>query len=262
MAGDCNGLENQQWVYDPPSGAIIYGNGATNGSQLCLDAGTMQEGNTLMVWGCNGLSQQQFGYDANMMTLYLRTSVADASLCLDLQGGGLTKGTAIDVWGCDGCWNQQFTVGGGITTLATWRRSWGRRSSDCPPVPQPGPAPQPGPPGTCLGGWPSFNNAASLEADPWGAYLKAVYGAVPPDGGDYPMCMGDFWMFHAAEPTFKKVKTPASDGTCPSKNEDGRFYSKCVSIPPPNVVWSWHKPPYKAFADNTWVEVQGWSLST
>ena len=255
---DCNGLDNQQWVYDPPSGAIIYGNGAKVGSQLCLDAGHMQQGTTLMVWGCNNQKQQVWGYDAKMMTLYLRESLTNAAFCMDIYGGTLTKGTRVDVWGCSGCWNQQFTVGGGITALATLGATpseggslRSNRAQTCPPIPGPGPAP--GPAGTCLGGWPEFANAASLAADPWGAYMKAVYGAVPSDG--YPMCMGDFWMFHTGHPTFAKVKKPASDGSCPSKDEDGRFYTKNNAISPPQVAWSWHRPPYKAFADNTWVEV-------
>ena len=100
---ECTGLVNQQWVYDPPSGAILYGNGGSP-MQLCLDAGDMKQGTELQVWGCNNLPQQQWGYDSKMLTLYLRNSLTDASTCMDLFGGGVTKGTSVDVWGCSGCW--------------------------------------------------------------------------------------------------------------------------------------------------------------
>ena len=99
----CNGLVNQQWVYDPSSGAIIYGNGGSP-AQLCLDAGDMQGSTQLKVWGCNNMPQQQWGYDAHMLTLYLRASVTDASTCLDLYAGGLKAGVVVDAWACNGCW--------------------------------------------------------------------------------------------------------------------------------------------------------------
>ena len=151
--------------------------------------------------------------------------------------------------------SQQFTLGGGITDLATRgvtpAASVEGRAGVCPPVPGPGPAP--GPAGTCLGGWPKFSNAASLAADPWGAYMKAVYGAVPSNG--YPMCMGDFWMFHTGVPGFDKLKKPASDGQCPQKKVAGRVYTTNNNIPPPRTIWSYHPPPFQPFHDNAWVEV-------
>jgi hypothetical protein len=85
--------------------------------------------------------------------------------------------------------------------------------------------------------------------------MKAVYGAIPPDGAAYPMCMGDFWMFHTAEPTFAKVKKPKSDGKCPAHKVEGRLYDANNAISPPHVAWSFHPAPFHAFADNTWVEV-------
>ena len=100
---ECTGFVNQQWVYDPPSGAILYGNGGIP-TQLCLDAGGMHGGTELQVRECNNLPQQQWGYDSKMLTLYLRKSLTDASTCMDLFGGGVTKGTSVDVWGCSGCW--------------------------------------------------------------------------------------------------------------------------------------------------------------
>ena len=67
--------------------------------------------------------------------------------------------------------------------------------------------------------------------------------------------MGDFWMFHTAEPTFAKVKKPKSDGKCPAHKVEGRLYDANNAISPPHVAWSFHHAPFHAFADNTWVEV-------
>lgn len=45
-----------------------------NGQDKCVDAGDMSEDSPLMVWDCNGLSQQNWGYDADMKTIYLSDS--------------------------------------------------------------------------------------------------------------------------------------------------------------------------------------------
>ena len=85
--------------------------------------------------------------------------------------------------------------------------------------------------------------------------MKAVYGAVPPDGKDYPLCMGDLWLFHTGVPEFDKVKRPASDGECPTKAVAGRLYTNNNGLPPPQAIWSYHPPPFQPFEDNAWVEV-------
>ena len=43
----------------------------------CLDAGSMQDGFQLMLWSCNGLPQQQWGYDASASRVYL----ANTAVC-------------------------------------------------------------------------------------------------------------------------------------------------------------------------------------
>ena len=90
--------------------------------------------------------------------------------------------------------------------------------------------------------------------------MKAVYGSVPPDGkANYPMCMGDFWMFHTGVPGFDKLKKPASDGNCPKKAVAGRLYDGSAKgghmIREPRTIWSYHPPPFQPFPDNAWVEV-------
>jgi len=44
------------------------------GQDKCVDAGDMSEDFDLMIWDCNGLSQQIWGYDADMKTIYLSDS--------------------------------------------------------------------------------------------------------------------------------------------------------------------------------------------
>merc|ERR1712232_654266 len=43
-------------------------------ADFCLDAGDMSEGFQLIVWECNGLDQQAWGYDSEAKTLYLANS--------------------------------------------------------------------------------------------------------------------------------------------------------------------------------------------
>ena len=86
--------------------------------------------------------------------------------------------------------------------------------------------------------------------------MKAVYGSVPPDGkANYPMCMGDFWIFHTGVSGFDKLKKPASDGKCPTKKVAGRVYTHNNDLRYPNTIWSYHPPPFQPFPDNAWVEV-------
>ena len=137
----CNGGVHQQWVYDPSSGALIWGgNGAS--PAVCVDSHDFTSGSTLFIWECNGLGAQQWGFDASMKSLYLRASEADASACMDLRGGSLDDGATVQVWGCNGCWNQQWLLGGGVELVSppqslggswpTRRSNRTRRAYQCP----------------------------------------------------------------------------------------------------------------------------------
>ena len=104
---------------------------------------------------------------------------------MDLNGGSFTPGGKVQTWSCNSCWNQQFLLAGGVTGQSQWREARASPARDtvqlprtCPPVPSP-------PAAACAGGWPSFSSAAALEASPWGAYVKDVYGSVPANA-QYP----------------------------------------------------------------------------
>lgn len=201
---ECNGGLHQQWVFDEPSQAIVYGGDVSK--TMCLDGGIgMKRGNELMIWGCNGQSQQKWGYDPVSLTMYLSQSEGNANGCLDMFGGVWKNGQKAWIWDCNGCWNQQWILGGGVDpkfqsnssdtlTLSSGTSTEKRRVDaedirdatplSCPSIPSPGPSPGPGPPGpappppppsptgTCKGGWPLFQNQQQLASDAWGNYFK------------------------------------------------------------------------------------------
>jgi len=220
-----------------------------------------------MVWNCNGMNQQQFGYDLSMNTLYLSRSMADASLCVDLYGGSWNNGNPIDIWSCNRCWNQQWIFSDvgtnvlgalqGTTTADAGAEVGSEMPLTCPPIPSPGPAPPPPASGSCMssanGAWPQFASANELAADPWGKYFTLIYGSIP--NFNYPLCIGDFWMFYVDKLTSAGVtKIPKSVGQC-AKGAVGTRYDENNKISPPSVTWSWHPIPYKAFGSQDWVEV-------
>lgn len=128
--------------------------------------------------------------------------------------------------------------------------------NSCPPVGPPSPAP---PPGQCVGGWPKFDSQAALQGNAgWSKYFQALYGEIPGDSWLYPLCLGDFWMFHTNLMQSSGVTgVPQSVGDCPTNRGQtpGQYYWRMSGMQPPNVAWSWHPLPHIAFPDNQWVEV-------
>lgn len=135
---DCNGLQNQMWVFGAGTWAINW----AGDTSKCIDnIGGGGAGNKLGIWQCNGQDSQKWGYDSNMKTIYLasskslqakaNSSAPQASLCIDIPGGNTDNGNAIQIWGCNGKANQKWSV------------------ANIGPSPGPGPAPPspPAPPG-------------------------------------------------------------------------------------------------------------------
>jgi len=129
---DCNGMTNQQWLFDSGSWRIQYG----GDSGKCIDAlgwsANGGAGTKLGLWDCNGRDSQSWGYDSNLHTVYLahsadRSNASNANLCMDLIGGLNEDGTQIQVWNCNEHTNQ----------------AWDIRSAGPSPGPSPGPAPGP-----------------------------------------------------------------------------------------------------------------------
>jgi hypothetical protein len=106
---ECNGLPSQEWVIQ--DSVIQY---AANPSK-CLDISggaqhTGSAGTKLDIWDCNGLSNQLWGYDFTMQTVYAASSLNNASMCMDLAGSSLDDGADIQIWRCNGEVNQQWRV--------------------------------------------------------------------------------------------------------------------------------------------------------
>jgi len=108
----CGGWENQLWYFKAGSDEIRFAGDPSK----CIDAGSnVAQGNKLMLWDCNGLAQQKFGYDPKAHTFYLADSDEDATKCIDVTGASTTSGTPLQLWQCSGAWNQQWSVVAGLT---------------------------------------------------------------------------------------------------------------------------------------------------
>merc|ERR1712072_1622259 len=228
----------------------------------CIDAGNMQPGAGLMLWDCNGLSQQKWGYDDKMGTIYLENSAMDASMCVDVPGGSLNPGSKMQVWNCNGCWNQDMQVIGPpsktndmltASDLGNDPRQASRSTSPtrigsmggCPPTPSP--TPSPSPTGHQMNswcnndqvqGWPTFNSQAALSGDAkWSQYFKSVYGSVPTSG--YPICVGGMYFAHKSAMQQAGIDTSSLRAV---HQEFGRY------------IYTIHHGSANAFASNTWVE--------
>merc|ERR1719409_1059241 len=90
-----------------------------------IDAGDMAQGTGLVLWECNGLPEQKWGYDSSMSTIYLAVDDSDASMCMDALGGNPIAGTTLGAWGCNGQASQQWLVqwyGDGVETASSQRQ--------------------------------------------------------------------------------------------------------------------------------------------
>jgi len=72
----------------------------------CLDAtgkGT-SPGTKVVVWPCNGQTNEQWVFNANGTI-----TGTQSGLCLDATGAATGNGTLIELWTCNGGSNQQWT---------------------------------------------------------------------------------------------------------------------------------------------------------
>merc|ERR1712028_177458 len=81
---ECDGTDDQKWVFE--NSQIRYG----ADENFCVDALDVtvgepegQPGSQLVLWDCNDVPQQAWGYDADMSTIY----IADSNFCLDFWEG-------------------------------------------------------------------------------------------------------------------------------------------------------------------------------
>jgi poly(3-hydroxybutyrate) depolymerase len=99
---DCASQPGQLWTYT--SSRQLQGSGNT-----CLDAngGGTANGTAVIVWPCNGQTNQQWNVTANGTI-----TSASSGLCVDATGAGTANGTQIIVWSCNNQPNQRWNMRG------------------------------------------------------------------------------------------------------------------------------------------------------
>src|SRR3954464_15394986 len=97
---DCAQQPGQTWTYTAGKQLQTSGN-------LCLDAngGGTGNGTTVIVWSCNGQSNQQWNVNANGTVTGVQSG-----LCVDANAAGTANGTKIILWSCNGQSNQQWAL--------------------------------------------------------------------------------------------------------------------------------------------------------
>uniref|UniRef100_A0A7S0ZLY9 Ricin B lectin domain-containing protein n=1 Tax=Noctiluca scintillans TaxID=2966 RepID=A0A7S0ZLY9_NOCSC len=108
----CMGISGQDWQFHPDNQTITLVSDTTK----CVDAGAMALGELLMIWDCNELPQQRWGYNASTHAIYLnQSSVNTSGGCVDVKDGKQENGNYVQVWTCLEGYasaNQKWTIGG------------------------------------------------------------------------------------------------------------------------------------------------------
>ena len=89
----------------PRTGRIV---GAASGRCVDVNGASTTNGVQLVLWDCNGQTNQTWTSDASRLVVY-------GTKCLDAYNNGVTNGTVADIWDCNGQANQQWT----LTTAGT-----------------------------------------------------------------------------------------------------------------------------------------------
>lgn len=94
---------NQTWTHSTSDQLTVY----SGSSQMCLDAYNNQTtaGTKVVVWPCNGQSNQQWKLNSNGTVTGVQSG-----LCLDVTGGATADGTLAELWTCNGSNNQQWAL--------------------------------------------------------------------------------------------------------------------------------------------------------
>lgn len=77
------------------------------GTSKCLDlaGGNTANGNYLMIWDCNGHTNQKWVFANGAWHI---SSAMDQSKCIDVPGGNSQNGNSLQVWECNGHLNQKW----------------------------------------------------------------------------------------------------------------------------------------------------------
>lgn len=107
--------------------------------------------------------------------------------------------------------------------------------------------------------FPIFSNKQELEKSIWSKYFIHIYGEIP--DSDYPIDLNTFWILYTN--ILEKYNILLSDQCIKDKNcyricpkDNGDLYSTMsYNDDMNNTIWIYHKPPFKAFSDNSIVEI-------
>lgn len=107
--------------------------------------------------------------------------------------------------------------------------------------------------------FPVFKNKSELEKSEWSKYFIYIYGEIPDN--NYPIDLNTFWILYTD--ILKKYNIKLTDKCIQDNNcleicptNDGDLYTNMSYIDDmDNTIWIYHIPPYKAFKDNSVVEV-------
>ena len=107
--------------------------------------------------------------------------------------------------------------------------------------------------------FPVFSNKNELKNSIWSKYFLHIYGEIP--DSDYPIDLNTFWILYTnilekynIVLTDQCIKDKNCYSICPKNNGD--LYSNMSYIDDMNnTIWIYHKPPFKAFLDNSVIEI-------
>lgn len=107
--------------------------------------------------------------------------------------------------------------------------------------------------------FPVFFNKNELENSIWSKYFIHIYGEIP--DSDYPIDLNTFWILYTN--ILEKYNILLSDQCIKDKNcyricpkDNGDLYSiMSYNDDMKHTIWIYHKPPFKAFSDNSIVEI-------
>lgn len=100
---DCSGGKGQQWYFQPNSYKIQ----SVIDPKKCIDASSMKLRNTLTIWDCNALPQQEFGYDQSKGAIFLGKDTKSEDLCMCLTD--FKNGSPIQLYTCNGQGTEKWT---------------------------------------------------------------------------------------------------------------------------------------------------------
>lgn len=102
---ECSGMANQQFSFS--DGQLVY----LPDTSKCVDllGGDTTNGNLLGLWDCYNGDSQLWGFDPDMGTIYLASSVeSDATKCAQISGSN--AGDNLAIWDCNGAQDQVWTL--------------------------------------------------------------------------------------------------------------------------------------------------------